>query len=503
MTISANNKSLNSIINRVALLLLAFTLIIGTVFGIISYQNQHISKVWNYAEQTSQQARSLVLISSEIMVMNNHASMAEWLSHVKNLKTLSAQMQTTVHNQHLSSIKATLSSVDESSQLIELAKSKNPQINEIAQMNLISISQRIEAHANLLARDMKLRYQNNENIIVMSLLGGLLFVWIIPLLLLLFFKKYIKKPLDDLMAAGQKMESGDFSSPVKAFHLQELDRLGQTLNRTQSNLQSNTVSLAKYEDTLEQVQKAKTETDTLLNQIKQEHVELIKTEKLSTMGIMVAGVAHELNNPLMGILNYVKYLQKSIKDERQLEILRKAEAEVLRLKDIVKNMLNFSHNDSDEIGFQAPLPLIEKITKLFTPEIKRAEIELLIEPLAEDIPMVLAEPNKLQQVLLNLLVNARDALDGQTDKKIIIELHQAKKGYLDIDVIDNGPGIADDKSVQIFDAFYTSKPPGKGTGLGLSVSQSLVQEMQGYLQLKKPRNNTTFTIRLKTESKED
>ena len=207
--------------------------------------------------------------------------------------------------------------------------------------------------------------------------------------------------------------------------------------------------------------------------------QVILAEKLSSLGIVIAGVAHELNNPLMGIINYVQYVSKYIKDEGLLGYLRKAEQQAKRSSNIVNNLLSYSRPSKDDCMSIRCNDVVRNVTELLDIDFKSNNIKTTI-CVSETLPNVWANQDSLQQVFLNLLINARDAMANTSKKEVYIEGNQIGNS-VQITVQDSGSGIMKENINQIFDPFYTTKEPEKGTGLGLSVSSNIITGFNGTL----------------------
>lgn len=207
--------------------------------------------------------------------------------------------------------------------------------------------------------------------------------------------------------------------------------------------------------------------------------QVIQAEKLASLGTVIAGVAHELNNPLMGIINYVQHVRKSIKDEKLQDYLRKAEEQAVRSSDIVNNLLSYSRPSKDSRVSIDCKQVVNDATDLLDLDFMKNNIKVLID-MPETLPNVWAKHDALQQVFLNLLINARDGMVNSPDKTIHIKGIQ-KESYVSISIQDSGTGIPTDIARQIFDPFFTTKEPGKGTGLGLSVSSNIIAAFDGTL----------------------
>jgi C4-dicarboxylate-specific signal transduction histidine kinase len=211
----------------------------------------------------------------------------------------------------------------------------------------------------------------------------------------------------------------------------------------------------------------------------QEH--MLQMEKLSALGTLVGGVAHEINNPLMGVMNFVEFAADRSTDEKSREILDQALQQIHRIKKIVSNMLVFVHNRSTPSGNCRIAKVIRQSLLLLEGELGKNDIKVEVDA-AEDLPAIRCSADSLQQILINLILNARDALADSRQPQIKIRVRPMEE-MLELSVADNGPGIPQDVQTKIFDPFFTTKPPGKGTGLGLSVIRRLVQDVGGNIQV--------------------
>lgn len=219
----------------------------------------------------------------------------------------------------------------------------------------------------------------------------------------------------------------------------------------------------------------KTQAAYLQLQENQEH--MLQMEKLSALGTLVGGVAHEINNPLMGVMNFVEFVADRSSEPKTKDILNQAMQQLQRIKNIVSNMLVFMHSKSIFTGNCSVTEVLGQTLLLLEGELRKKAISVETE-IPIDLPNIACTAESLQQILINLLINARDALSDTENPYIRICAAAANK-TVEIIVSDNGPGIAEDIQNRMFDPFFTTKPPGKGTGLGLSVTQRLIQDCNG------------------------
>ena len=226
--------------------------------------------------------------------------------------------------------------------------------------------------------------------------------------------------------------------------------------------------------------------------------QLLQREKLSSIGLLAAGVAHEVNTPLTGVSSYTQMLlgmfaETDPKHALLLKVRRQAE----RATNIVNNLLNFSRTgDATEFTEIDISRVLDDTLQLLEPQLRGNQIEI-IRAYDPDSPQVFGNAGKLQQVFTNLLLNARDAIPAGGSIKI--STTPAEDHSLTIEVSDSGMGIAPENVAKIYDPFYTTKGVGRGTGLGLAVSYGIVQEHSGHISVESnPGRGTTFRITLPT-----
>ncbi|MGB7172275.1 MAG: ATP-binding protein [Candidatus Acidiferrales bacterium] len=220
--------------------------------------------------------------------------------------------------------------------------------------------------------------------------------------------------------------------------------------------------------------------------------QMVQNEKLTSLGLLAAGVAHEVNTPLAVISNYTQMLAKQIpsEDPRQ-KTIDKIVKQTFRASEIVNNLLNFSRTGGAEFMELNLNSVLEETLSLVQHPFKTARVNV-IRNFGEPLPPVLGSTTRLQQVFLNLFMNARDAMpDGG-----MLEVRTfAQNGSVEVEVTDTGIGIRSEHLHRIFDPFFTTKASGRGTGLGLSVSYGIVKEHAGKLEVRStPEKGTSFKL---------
>lgn len=210
--------------------------------------------------------------------------------------------------------------------------------------------------------------------------------------------------------------------------------------------------------------------------------QLIQAEKMTAVGNLISGVAHELNNPLAAVTGFAELLKDLPAKPEEKEDLRHLYESALRCRDIVQGLLLFARQDKAVRQKLSLNYVVQATLALFEYRLIKTEgIELEVE-LDKSAPRIAGEFQKLQQVLVNLLSNACDALKGRIGPRVIRVRTRSREDGSMVEIEDNGPGISPDKRELIFEPFYTTKPAGQGTGLGLSISAQIVGEFGGTLR---------------------
>ena len=291
------------------------------------------------------------------------------------------------------------------------------------------------------------------------------------LLLLLLIVRTISRPLQRITLAAVKVTEGDYGTEVNLRRSNdEIGLLSQSFNEMSRKMASD------------------------IEQLQQLNEQLTRTEKLAAMGTLSAGVAHEVNNPLASISSLIQMMQKNSKlDENSKEKLNLIQSQIQRISQVTKDMMDFarvrpaakSNADINEI-IETSLRLA-KFNKGF-------QKLILIRNLADDLEKVFADSDQLQQVFLNLFLNAKDAMPNSGELSISTE---QSKQYINIEIADNGIGIDNEDLKKIFDPFFTTKSTGKGTGLGLAVCYGIITAHDGTIEVSDNEGNgTLFTISL-------
>lgn len=316
--------------------------------------------------------------------------------------------------------------------------------------------------------------------------------------LILFTRREIKKPLHELIRASVAVANGDKSTRVaiKPNQLDDTRMVSVAFNDMLDNLQTANTELENWSQQLEyKVRKKSEELGAAQN-------ELMHIERLASLGKLSSSVAHEINNPLSGILVYTKLVHKQLSNPEitpekkvlMLKHLKLIENETKRCGDIVKGLLDFSKKDQEDFE---PLHLNEILSEtcdLMSHSIKIANVGFVKEFLAKS-DLVYCSSNQVKQACMAILVNSTDAVTENGE--IILRSSNPDKDTILIEFIDNGIGIAAEDIPHIFEPFFSTKQEVHGIGLGLSIAHGIIQNHKGKIQVKsEPGNGTTISITL-------
>lgn len=229
--------------------------------------------------------------------------------------------------------------------------------------------------------------------------------------------------------------------------------------------------------------------------LEQTHQMLMQSEKMAGLGRLAAGVAHEINNPMSGIMLYANLVREELGDEHQLrEDLETIIHEAERCKVIVADLLEFSHQNTYEMELVNLNEVVQKVLTILQHQPLFQNI-VIIRQLDPDLPPIYGNAIRLNQVIMNIVVNAAQAMEGRGRIRITSRT-RANKDINEVAIEDTGPGIPEELLEKIFDPFFTTKATGEGTGLGLSVSYAIIKEHKGSIRVTATSpEGTTFTLR--------
>ncbi len=249
-----------------------------------------------------------------------------------------------------------------------------------------------------------------------------------------------------------------------------------------------------------ELEKRSKELEASIKELKSTQRQLIQASKLASMGTLTAGIAHEINNPLAGIKLFAQNTKRAhtsgdLKPEKMVENMEKISDLVDKAAKIIEHLRTFSRQATGHMVLMRVNQAVEDSISMLSEQLKLQNIEINLQ-LDENLPCVRGDTNQIEQVVLNLITNARDSLDRAEKKEISLRTYK-DDGSVIIEVADSGSGIAPDIIENVFDPFFTTKPVDKGTGLGLSISHGIVELHGGEIEVESiPDEGSTFRVKL-------
>jgi len=302
--------------------------------------------------------------------------------------------------------------------------------------------------------------------------------------LILFTSDKIKKPLNAIIQASESVAKGDKSTrlEIKPNLLDDMRLVSQAFNNMLDNLNAANIELENWSHQLEyKVQKKTVE----LSEIQKE---LIHIERIASLGKLSSSVAHEINNPLSGVLTYTKLVHKQLEklemDSKSkasmLKYLKVIEAETKRCGDIVKSLLDFSRKDEVNFENKSLHKILKDAYDLMAHQMKILNVNFYVDFTASN-DLISCRENQIKQACIAGLVNASEAVSQNGE--IVMKTSNPDKDHIKLEIIDNGVGIAPDDIPHIFEPFFSAKQKVSGIGLGLAIVHGIVQNHKGKIEV--------------------
>jgi two-component system NtrC family sensor kinase len=331
-------------------------------------------------------------------------------------------------------------------------------------------------------------------------------VIIMSLYIMYFTKHFIDKPIQQLIVGTHAVSEMQLDKSIVIESSEELGELAQSFDQMRLRLKQALDEINQFTESLEM--KIRERTD----QLKVAHQKLLHSDRLSSLGQLSASVAHEINNPVSGVLNLAMLMQRIMKEggvpKERLEEFRKYLSQVVhetaRVGRIVQDLLAFSRRSKPQRSKVDINSVIRSTVNLLDHKLKLLGVQIDLN-LQQDLPTVHSDSSQMQQVILNLIMNAAEAAQGKTDGKVTVttrideHIHQ-----MIFQVADNGEGISDENLSKIFSPFFTTKGEGKGVGLGLAVVFGIIEAHKGDIDVRSTiHQGTTFTVNLPFDEPSD
>ncbi len=294
----------------------------------------------------------------------------------------------------------------------------------------------------------------------------------LALLLAVALGRRVTQPLNRLLGTMQTLSRGEFGAEVNVDGPPEIRAVGAALNDMSRELATRS------------------------QQLQETNAQLVQSEKLSAVGELAASVAHEVKNPMVGIVGFAQLGRESTDVGELHEYFKLIEQDALRANKILQSLLEFSRPPEAELDALAPNDVVQGSLALCVHQLQMYGVTVETA-LAEGLPEIRGNSNQLRQVMLNLLMNAGHAVEDSAKKLITVTTAQPEPGFIEVRVADTGPGLAEEVKEKLFKPFFTTRRRGQGTGLGLSVSRTIIEAHRGSIRAEGgPGEGATFIIRL-------
>ncbi len=324
--------------------------------------------------------------------------------------------------------------------------------------------------------------------------------FLLVLFLILFTRKKIKMPLNAIIQASKDVSNGDMSKRLEIKHrqLDDMRMVSIAFNNMLDNLGSANLELQNWSQQLEYKVQKKSE------ELLEAQNELIHIERIASLGKLSSSVAHEINNPLSGVLTYTKLVHKQlskidvdpVKKESMLQNLKVIETETKRCGDIVKGLLDFSKKDQQNFENCHLHQILKETYDLMSHQMKIENISFLTDFIAHN-DLIYCSPNQIKQACVAMLVNASEAVSESGE--IIIRTLNNDDHTVRFEIADNGSGISPEDISHIFEPFFSAKQKASGIGLGLAIVHGIIQSHKGTIDVKsEPGRGTTFSVVIPT-----
>ena len=340
---------------------------------------------------------------------------------------------------------------------------------------------------------------------VQTLLTTVVAVIIGAAFVILFTRRFVATPIREVIQGTKALSAMQLDRPIQIRRRsQELDELVDSINRMRERLKLAVDDLNEMQQTLESKVVERTE------QLRAAHRKLLQADRLASLGQLAASVAHEINNPISGVLNLSSLLERLMSSGgfppgREAEFrkyLSQISAETTRVGRIVTDLLAFSRRSKPQRVPADLNKLVRSTLRLVGHKLKLMNAET-VQELEETLPLVECDPSQIQQVILNLILNGAQAMQPKGGGKLTIRTRLLPDGdNVELCVSDTGEGIAPENLTRIFDPFFTTKAEGKGVGLGLAVLYGIVKAHDGEVEVASQRNEgASFSVTLPLKAK--
>ncbi len=327
------------------------------------------------------------------------------------------------------------------------------------------------------------------------IISGIVSVIVLSFLLSLLLTRVVNRPVNKLLAATKTAAHGNLDQTVSIRSHDELGELSESFNNMISELKRSRDAIEEWTQTLERRVQERTQ------ELQQVQDQLVRAGKMAALGELAAGVAHEINNPLTGVLTFSSLLLKKVDEAHPLKKdLENIVQQTTRCRNIVRGLLDFARQRKPDKKDWDIHTLLDRTVTLVENQARFQNIKIVKE-FKTGIPMLFVDGDQIQQVFMNIIINAADAMAG--DGGTLTIKTNNKDGTAEVSFTDTGCGMTKENLSKLFAPFFTTKEIGKGTGLGLAISYGIIQSHGGDIEVESQvEKGSTFRIKLPIEQQD-
>lgn len=329
-----------------------------------------------------------------------------------------------------------------------------------------------------------------------SVLLSAVSVFVLAFFVILFTRRFVQQPVRKLIEATKSVGTREFEEPLEIAAEDELGDLARSFRTMQDRLRISNQQVHEFTETLER------RVDERTQQLRETELKLFQSDRLASLGQLSASVAHEINNPLGGVINFSKLMQRLLRDGQippdRIDDFRNyldhVVTETVRCGNIVRDLVVFARQSSPRSEPHDFNEIVRRTISVVHHRLKLGEVTDHLD-LADDLPEVMCDASQVQQIVTNLVLNAAEAME--TGVVTVRTRHQPDRGEVQLEVTDTGVGISPENLAKIYDPFFSTKEEGKGTGLGLAVVYGIVEAHHGRIDVRSAMGRgTTFVVTL-------
>jgi two-component system NtrC family sensor kinase len=327
------------------------------------------------------------------------------------------------------------------------------------------------------------------------IISGIVSVVILSFMLSLLLTRFVNRPIDKLLAATKTAAHGNLDQTVSIRSHDELGELSGSFNNMILELKRSRDAIEGWTQTLEHRVQERTQ------ELQKVQDQLIRAGKMAALGELAAGVAHEINNPLTGVLTFSSLMLKKVDENHPWKKdLENIVQQTTRCRNIVRGLLDFARQRKPDKKEWDIHMLIDQTLTLIEKQARFQNIKIVKE-FKTDIPMLFIDADQVLQVFMNIIINAADAMSG--DGGTLTIKTNMKDGIAEVSFTDTGCGMPKEHLSKLFAPFFTTKETGKGTGLGLAISYGIIQSHNGEIEVESEiGKGSTFRIKLPIEKQD-